>query len=848
MKHLLRDIGVAVNVIAPMDASPADLARLGDADFNIVLYPEIAGSAANWLQRTFKQPIVKAVPIGIVGTRAFVEEVATLAGLDASDIKADDLSRLPWYSKSVDSTYLTNKRVFIFGDATHAIAAARIASRELGFKVVGLGTYSREFAREVREAATSYGVEALITDDYLAVEEKIQEAAPELVLGTQMERHIAKRLGLPCAVISAPVHVQDFPARYSPQMGFEGANVIFDTWVHPLMMGLEEHLLSMFRDDFEFHDDAAPSHLGSHKTRETPPQPEERDTPKPAPVLGVGASATTWRRTPRRNSIAFHFSFVARRAATPSASLPSVAFQQSPLRRCMMQKHISADSPTPIRVVIVTLDQHLAGTFERARGGLAAEIPGLDVSMHAAALWGHDPKSLARCIDDINSADIIVASMLFMEDHIEAVLPALKARRDNCDAIIGAMSAGEIMRLTRIGNFKMDGSDKGAMSLLKKLRGSKKKDCQSSASGASQMAMLRRIPKILKYIPGTAQDVRAYFLTLQYWLAGSEENLINMVRFLVDRYSSAAKRLPRGRIRAEAPAEYPDVGVYHPRMAGRITTDAARLPKLDREIKGTVGVLVMRSYLLASNTAHYDGVIDALEARGLRAVTAFATGLDARPAVESYFQKDGHATVDAIVSLTGFSLVGGPAYNDAKAADTMLTGLDVPYIAAHALEFQSLEQWGRSERGLAPVEATIMVAIPELDGATGPMVFGGRSDGSEHCTGCRRKCALSAEGATHVMHSCPERAEMLAARVEKLVALRRAERAERRLAIVLFNFPPNGGAVGTAAFLAVFESLFNTLKSLRASGYSVELPTSVDELRKSIIEGNAQRFGTRRTS
>ena len=89
-----------------------------------------------------------------------------------------------------------------------------------------------------------YGVEALITDDYLEVEAQVAELQPELVLGTQMERHIAKRLGIPCAVISAPVHVQDFPARYSPQMGFEGANVIFDTWVHPLMMGLEEHLLT----------------------------------------------------------------------------------------------------------------------------------------------------------------------------------------------------------------------------------------------------------------------------------------------------------------------------------------------------------------------------------------------------------------------------------------------------------------------------------------------------------------------------------------------------------------------------------------------------------------------------
>jgi light-independent protochlorophyllide reductase subunit B len=181
--------------------------------------------------------------------------------VDAAGVLAENASRAPWYSKSVDSTYLTDKRVFVFGDASHAVAAARVAARELGFKVVGLGTYSREFAREVREAAKLYGVEPLISDDYLEVEARIAEAQPELVLGTQMERHIAKRLRLPCAVISAPVHVQDFPARYAPQMGFEGANVLFDTWVHPLMMGLEEHLLTMFREDFEFHEGAAASHL-----------------------------------------------------------------------------------------------------------------------------------------------------------------------------------------------------------------------------------------------------------------------------------------------------------------------------------------------------------------------------------------------------------------------------------------------------------------------------------------------------------------------------------------------------------------------------------------------------------
>jgi len=192
-------------------------------------------------------------------------------------------SRLPWYSRSVDSTYLTGKRVFIFGDATHVLAAARIATEELGFTLVGIGTYSREFAREVREVAKQHNIEAVISDDYLAVEAKVAEAAPELVLGTQMERHIAKRLGIPCAVISAPIHVQDVPARYSPQMGWEGANVIFDSWVHPLMMGLEEHLIGMFREDFEFSEGHM-SHLHTATHRESPSELIVSEAESVAPV------------------------------------------------------------------------------------------------------------------------------------------------------------------------------------------------------------------------------------------------------------------------------------------------------------------------------------------------------------------------------------------------------------------------------------------------------------------------------------------------------------------------------------------------------------------------------------
>lgn len=269
---LLSLLGIAVHVTAPMGSSPADFARLPDADLNVVMYPEVARPAAEWLQRQYGTPMTRRVPIGVGATRDFLHEVAELTGTAAMLPAALEQlqTRLTWYSRSIDSNYLTGKRVFIFGDATHALAAARICREELAFEVVGLGTYTRELARDVRSAAAELGLEALITDDYLEVEAAIAEAAPELVLGTQMERHIAKRLAIPCAVISAPVHVQDFPARYSPQMGPEGANVIFDSWVHPLMMGLEEHLLAMFRDD-EFADGAQPSHLAA-------------ETPSAAPV------------------------------------------------------------------------------------------------------------------------------------------------------------------------------------------------------------------------------------------------------------------------------------------------------------------------------------------------------------------------------------------------------------------------------------------------------------------------------------------------------------------------------------------------------------------------------------
>ena len=493
----------------------------------------------------------------------------------------------------------------------------------------------------------------------------------------------------------------------------------------------------------------------------------------------------------------------------------------------MTQKHTSvSDSTTPINVVLVTLDNHVNGAIARAQKSLTRQLPGLNFECFAATEWDNSPDTLDACRAAIAKGDIVIVTMLFMEMHIKAVESALADRRDHCDAMICCMSAPEIMKFTRMGRFSMDGEVSGPIALLKRLRGSSDKG-SPSASGETQLAMLRRLPRILRFIPGTAQDVRAYFLTLQYWLAGSEDNLSRLVSFLIHRYADGPRKCLRSIAREDPPIEYPDVGVYQPDGAQRISDQLESLEGV--ESGGTVGLLLMRSYALAGNTRHYDAVIRSLEARGLRVIPAFAAGLDARPAVKRFFMSDDKPIVDAVVSLTGFSLVGGPAYNDTDAAQALLAELNVPYLAVQALEFQSLDQWRDSSMGLMPVEATMMVAIPELDGATGPMVFSGRDRADP-----KRSFDMSPE---------LERIDRLADRVQKLVTLRNTPRQERKVAIVLFNFPPNSGAMGTAAHLSVFESLFNSLSAMQIAGYDVELPESAEALRDALLRGNAEEYG-----
>ena len=288
------------------------------------------------------------------------------------------------------------------------------------------------------------------------------------------------------------------------------------------------------------------------------------------------------------------------------------------LNRTTAAEPASLREATPqVRVVIVTLDNHLAGAVAQAEVELRRTTPNLTVALHAASEWGSDAVALDACIADIATGDIIIASMLFVDDHIQMVLPALKARNEACDAMVCMMSAAEVVKLTRMGPYRMDGSTKGPLAMLKKLRGNTK--ATGGVPGEKQMAMLRRLPRILAFVPGTAQDVRAYFLTLQYWFAGSTENMVSMVRYLVDRYADGERRSLRGAMKAAAPVEYPEIGVYHPRMgqqvSGRMAETPDALPAHDGR-NGTVGLVVLRSYVLADRRARLQRLV--LRRRGPR--------------------------------------------------------------------------------------------------------------------------------------------------------------------------------------------------------------------------------------
>ncbi len=396
---------------------------------------------------------------------------------------------------------------------------------------------------------------------------------------------------------------------------------------------------------------------------------------------------------------------------------------------------------------------------------------------------------------------------------------------------------------------------------------------QGKGHGRAQyLKFTNRLPSLLRFIPGAGalRDVKNYLMMFCYFLQPTPANIRSMLLYALKHYVDDERVR---KVKIAPPESMPAVAIYHPDASGLFESfEAYRkwyLPQRQKEkVKrqkedrlepldpnATVGLLLMRPQIVSNSRKHYDGLIRAIEAEGLSVIPAISTLMDNREACGKFFietpskaqrtksngqhtkgkaTNNGQLTTDSdrrprvsqIVSLTGFSFVGGPAMNDSEAAADFLTDLNVPFRSMVSLDTQTIESWQESFSGLNPVQTGMQIAIPEIDGATEPFVFGG----------------IPARGVEPA--PLEDRCLRIARRLKRWHRLQTGQRDQLKLALTLYCFPPNKGNIGTAADLDVFASLFDVLIRIKQDGYRVEVPESVDALRGMLLGGNSERLGT----
>ncbi|MBD2058765.1 ferredoxin:protochlorophyllide reductase (ATP-dependent) subunit B [Oculatella sp. FACHB-28] len=254
LKRLMADLGIEVNQVIPEGASVQNLKDLPKAWFNLVPYREVGLMAAQYLQEDFGMPFVDITPMGVVETARCIRKIQQVLNEQGAAVDYEDfineqtlyVSQAAWFSRSIDCQNLTGKKAVVFGDNTHAAALTKILSREMGIHVVLAGTYCKYDEAWFREQVSEYCDEVMVSDDNGAIGDAIARLEPSAIFGTQMERHVGKRLHIPCGVIAAPIHIQDFPIGYKPFVGYEGTNQIADLVYNSFTLGMEDHLLEIF--------------------------------------------------------------------------------------------------------------------------------------------------------------------------------------------------------------------------------------------------------------------------------------------------------------------------------------------------------------------------------------------------------------------------------------------------------------------------------------------------------------------------------------------------------------------------------------------------------------------------
>ena len=280
LRRTFNALGIEINTVVPLGASPDDLRKIGRAWVNVATAHELAKPTLEYLGERFGTPYVRELPYGEAGTTRFLRELCAICEIPADRIAAaSGDAKLLWYSRTVDAHALSSKRVAVFGAPTAAAGIARVLHDELDMQVEFVGTYVLDWGDWLRERVADITSNVIVSSDYRAVAREIDRTRPDIMFGSQMERHSASAVGVPCAVVSAPAHILNFPLGYAPFMGYDGANHIGDLVNNTQVLGLEHHLIETFGP------------RGQGRFAEAAP---ESDHAEPGTVAEAGSDALRW--------------------------------------------------------------------------------------------------------------------------------------------------------------------------------------------------------------------------------------------------------------------------------------------------------------------------------------------------------------------------------------------------------------------------------------------------------------------------------------------------------------------------------------------------------------------------
>ncbi|NMG18915.1 magnesium chelatase subunit H [Brasilonema bromeliae] len=507
-------------------------------------------------------------------------------------------------------------------------------------------------------------------------------------------------------------------------------------------------------------------------------------------------------------------------------------------------RHIAPDNLRGrhlIKVVYVVLESQYQSALSQAVREINQNHPNLAIEISGYLIEElRDQENYEEFKKEMASANIFIASLIFIEDLAQKLVAAVAPYRDRLDVAVVFPSMPEVMRLNKMGSFSLAQLGQSKSVIAQFMR--KRKEKSGAGFQDGMLKLLRTLPQVLKYLPvDKAQDARNFMLSFQYWLGGSPDNLENFLLMLADKYvlKNNVETKNFASVQYKAPVVYPDMGIWHP-LAPTMFEDVKEylnwhnsrkdIPyDLKDPLAPCVGLVLQRTHLVTGDDAHYVAIVQELEAMGARVLPVFAGGLDFSKPVEAYLYEPTTKTplVDAVVSLTGFALVGGPARQDHPKAIDALKRLNRPYMVALPLVFQTTEEWQDSDLGLHPIQVALQIAIPELDGAIEPIILSGR------------------DGTTGKAIALQDRVEAVAQRALKWANLRRKPKLNKKVAITVFSFPPDKGNVGTAAYLDVFGSIYEVMKALKNNGYDVQdLPESAKELMQEVIHDAQAQYNS----